>query len=260
MEPLRKLFEDPTAAPGSLPPAAARLYGGGLELAPDLLYCNFVSSLDGVVALGEPGVGDGPTISGRSEADHVVMAVLRALADCVVVGAGTLRADHGHLWTPGYIYPALAAELAPLGEPRLVVVTASGHLEPAEPALQRDALVITTEAGAARLRGKLAAPVKLISLGSAPLRGRAVLDAVRAEGHRRVLTEGGPRLLSSFVADGLLDELFLTLSPLLAGRGERGGRLGLLEGVELLPGRPEWWRLRSARGHASHLFLRYTRA
>src|SRR5258708_4296556 len=62
---------------------------------------------------------------------------------------------------------------------------------------------------------------------------RSVLDAVRAEGHRRVLTEGGPTLLAGLAAAGLLDELFLTLSPVLAGRRAGDGRLGLAEGAHL---------------------------
>jgi len=65
--------------------------------------------------------------------------------------------------------------------------------------------------------------------------------------------------MAHFVETSLLDSLFLTLSPVLAGRSAGDGRLGLLEGVELLPGRPEWWRLASIRRHDSHLFLRYDR-
>jgi riboflavin biosynthesis pyrimidine reductase len=72
-----------------------------------------------------------------------------------------------------------------------------------------------------------------------------------------VLTEGGPRLLVRFAADRALDELFLTLSPVLAGRRSGDGRLGLLEGVRLLPGDGRWGRLRSLRAAGSHLFLRY---
>jgi riboflavin biosynthesis pyrimidine reductase len=83
------------------------------------------------------------------------------------------------------------------------------------------------------------------------------VEAVRAEGHRRLLTEGGPTLLGRFLADQVLDELFLTLSPLVAGRSSGDGRLSLVEGIELLPGDGGWAALRSVRAHGSHLFLRY---
>jgi hypothetical protein len=60
------------------------------------------------------------------------------------------------------------------------------------------------------------------------------------------------------VEDRVLDELFLTLSPLFAGRRSGDGRLSLLEGLHLLPGDPGWARLLSVRAHGSHLFLRYS--
>ena len=73
-----------------------------------------------------------------------------------------------------------------------------------------------------------------------------------------MLTEGGPTLLARLVADGALDELFCTLSPVLAGRRSGDGRLGLLEGVQLLPADGRWARLVSLRTAGSHLFLRYS--
>lgn len=71
-----------------------------------------------------------------------------------------------------------------------------------------------------------------------------------------VLTEGGPRLLGQLAADGLLDELFLTISPVLAGRGDTA-RPGLVAARELLPGRTEPAELLTVRRHGSCLFLRY---
>ena len=257
MEPLRVL-QDEAGPAGELPPALAELYGGGLALAPDLLYANLISSLDGVAALAAPR-GAGRALRGDCEADRFLMALLRDLADALVIGAGTLRADRGHLWTAAYIDPERAGLHGALGrpDPRLVVVTASGALDPGERALQAGTLVLTTDAGAARLAGRLPAACRVRSLGELPPSGRAVLEAVRAEGHRRVLTEGGPTLLARFAADGVLDELFWTLSPVLAGRRSGDGRLGLLEGVHLLPADGRWARLRSLRAAGSHLFLRY---
>ncbi len=257
MEPLRVLFEEPGPA-GDLPTALATAYGGGLPLAADLVYANFITSLDGVAALAAPR-GAGRTIRGRCDADRFVMALLRGLADAVVIGAGTLRADRGHLWTAAHVDRERAAEHRALGrpDPRLVVVTASGALDPSERALEAGALVLTTDAGAERLGGRLPATCRVLSLGAVAPSGRDVVTAVRAEGHRRVLTEGGPSFLAGLVADHALDELFLTLSPVLAGRRSGDGRLGLIEGVQLLPEHGRWLRLRSLRASGSHLFLRY---
>jgi riboflavin biosynthesis pyrimidine reductase len=83
-----------------------------------------------------------------------------------------------------------------------------------------------------------------------------VVEELRNDGHRVVLTEGGPHVMGELIKAGLLDESFLTISPVLAGRdGET--RLGMVEGVELLPGAGVWTRLLSARRHGDHLFLRY---
>jgi riboflavin biosynthesis pyrimidine reductase len=255
--PLRVL-EDETRPAGGLPAALAGLYGGDLVLAGDLLYANLVSSLDGVAVLAAPR-GAARTLRGEQDADRFVMGLLRDLADAVVIGAGTLRAEPGHLWTAAYIDRRRADLHRVLGrpDPRLVVVTASGDLDPGERALQAGALVLTTDAGATRLAGRLTATCRVRSLGERPPGGRALLAAVRDEGHRRVLTEGGPTLLASFAADGVLDELFLTLSPVLAGRRPGDGRLGLVEGVQLLPEGGRWARLVSVRAAGSHLFLRY---
>lgn len=257
MEPLKVLFEEPDAA-GPLPEPLAVLYGGGLRLADDILYANLIASVDGVSALVAPR-GAGAALRGNCDADRFVMALLRDLADAVLVGAGTLRADRGHLWTPAYI-DRERADLHRAGgrpDPRLVVVTASGELDPGERALRAGALVLTTEAGFLRLARRLPPACTVRSLGGDTPTGATILAAVRAEGYRRVLTEGGPTLLARFVSEGLLDELFLTLSPVLAGRRSGDGRLGLLEGVELLPGDGRWGRLRSLRVAGSHLFLRY---
>lgn len=72
-----------------------------------------------------------------------------------------------------------------------------------------------------------------------------------------ILSEGGPTLFASLLASRLVDELFLTISPLLAGRDVRP-RLPLVRGVELLPHAAADLRLRSARRHEDHLFLRYS--
>ncbi len=264
MTPLELLEERRGLPSYEMPEALSRLYGGSLGFEAPRLYANFVSSLDGVVAL--EGVNNSSqVISGRSEADRFVMGLLRACADAVLIGAGTLRAAPRSLWTPAYIYPDAAAAFAELRRalgrtdmPRLAVLTARGEIDPGHPALEAGALVLTTSLGASKLEGRLPASSTLVTLGD----GRAidlpdVMTTLRSEGHQVVLSEGGPTLIGGLLEAGLLDELFLTLSPLLAGRSSDGGRPGLVEGIELLPSRSIAGELVSIRRDRTHLFLRY---
>jgi riboflavin biosynthesis pyrimidine reductase len=247
-------------AGADLPDEIRRLYPGCIELGDPVLYANFVESLDGVVAL-EQG-NSGPAISGRSEADRFLMSLLRSFAQCVLIGAGTLRADRGHRWTPGYIYPKGAEATAELRsrlgldpEPLLVVLTASGDIDPAEPAVA-GALVLTSSAAAGGLRRRLPGSARIVEYGE-NAGGEVIVDRLRAEGLTRVLTEGGPSLMGVLLGSGQLDQLFITLSPVLAGRTAGARRLGLVEGIELLPHAGRSARLMGVRRGGQHLFLRY---
>ncbi|MEV6318053.1 dihydrofolate reductase family protein [Streptomyces sp. NPDC051776] len=261
---LKPLYEEPGLPHWGLPSTLAALYGGNLGFNEPCLYANFVASLDGVVDLGPEFPSSGSTISGREPADRFVMGLLRACADAVLIGAGTLRATPGHHWTPEHAYPAAATEFAELrhglgraAEPDLVVVTASGDIPADHPGLRAGTLIATTRAGARRLDGRLPATCTILAVGEGPgLPMADVLDAVRARGHTIVLTEGGPRVIGQLIGDSLLDELFLTVSPLLAGRADTP-RSGLVAGLELLPGVHKAAGLISARQRASYLFLRY---
>jgi riboflavin biosynthesis pyrimidine reductase len=260
MVPMDLMFEE-QGSPYDIPKQLERLYGGPLGFEAPRLYANFVSSLDGVVALaGEE--NSSQMISGRNEADRFVMGLLRALADAVLIGAGTLRAAPDSLWTPTYIYPEAAAEFAELRRylgrsdvRRLVLLTARGEVDPHHPALEAGALVLTTSLGGTRLGSRLPASSTVVALGD----GRAInlLDVIatlRSEGHQVVLSEGGPTVIGDLLQTQLLDEIFLTLSPILAGRCDGGSRV---EGAELLPSRSIFGDLMSVRRHGSHLFLRY---
>jgi riboflavin biosynthesis pyrimidine reductase len=262
--PLELLFEKGGLPSYALPGGLGRLYGGSLGFEAPRLYANFVSSLDGVVAL-EGEMHSSQMISERSEADRFVMGLLRACADAVLIGAGTLRAAPGSLWTPAYIYPDAAAEFAELrnhlgrsDEPRLVLLTARGEIDPHHPALEAGALVLTTSLGATTLGDRLPGSSTVVALGG----GRAinlvdVIATVRGEGYEIVLSEGGPTVVAGLLHAGQLDELFLTISPILAGRSAARGRPGLVEGIELLPSRSLSGDLLSIRRHGSHLFLRH---
>jgi riboflavin biosynthesis pyrimidine reductase len=263
LEPLVVLREHQSASPLPLTKEIRALYGGGLDLPQVCLVTNFVATIDSVVAI--PGVEhSNRMISDGSEADRFVMGILRACASAVVVGSGTMHSAPRTLWTAEQAFPPLASEYAALRRalgrserPVVAVVTASGSLDPAHPALEEGALVLTTEGGAATLGGTLPAAAEVVALpGGDRVDLRAAIDLLRARGHGTILSEGGPGLFGSMVADGLVNELFLTVSPLLAGRGA-DERRSLVEGAEVLPGRHARTQLLTARVHRDHLFLRY---
>lgn len=254
--PLQVLFERDGLPAFDLPEPLRDCYGGRLGLAERCVYANFVASVDGVVAL-RTEEESGHIISGGSEADRFVMGMLRACADAVLLGAGTFRKASGHLWRAEAIYPEGAPLFAQVREslglpphPPLVLVTASGEIDAGEPAL-RDAILVTTPAGEARLRGRLPLTTRV---RSGAIRLGELLEELRSQGYRRILTEGGPSLASELAAEGLLDELFLTRSPSLFGRLSADGRKSLVDGVDLR-GRPV--DLLSVRRSDSYLFLRY---
>ena len=262
LAPFEVLFEADTLPDYTLPADLKHLYGR-LGFPDPVVYSNFVSSLDGVVTLGsKPSAGS--VISGKYAADRFLMGLLRACADAVVIGAGTLRATPGHLWTPANVYPALATEFTALrsslgrsAEPALVLLTASGELDFAHPALAKGAIVITTSGGAKKVGDRLPPTCELVVMGKG-----GSLDLGKAIGELRnrgldvLLCEGGPHVMGQLLEDGLLDEAFLTVSPVVAGRG-REPRLGMVEGIELLPANGAWSKLLSARRHGDYLFLRY---
>jgi riboflavin biosynthesis pyrimidine reductase len=266
---LELLFDRGNVPAFDLPADIALAYAGAFGIRQPSLFANFVASVDGAVAL--DGAGEsGHVISGDSAADHFVMGLLRACADAVVIGAGTLRASPKHLWNAAKIFPLAAPHFSRLRRtlglaehPKLVVVTASGELDPSSPALS-DATVVTSPAGGARLRGVAAPGTRVIVVpessapsgaGSGRMNLAPVVELLRSEGHGLVLTEGGPSLVGQLVAENLLDELFLTVSPRLFGRYPGDGRKSLVDGVDL--GGKEL-ELESVRRHGSHLFLRYS--
>jgi riboflavin biosynthesis pyrimidine reductase len=274
LAPLQDLFDATTGEEVPLPGALASLYGKlrtPRHADRPHVIGNFVSTLDGVVSLGIPGKAGGGEISGFNPHDRMVMGVLRAVADAVVVGAGTLRASStDHVWTAKYIYPRLAdayQELrAALGKPEPplnVVVTGGGDIDLERRLFRSGAvpsLIVTTATGAQRLRDRDLPPsVRVEAVAEdGPLCAQAVLDAVgRARKSDLVLVEAGPRLMSDFFAERLLDELFLTLAPQVAGRDGGIERPGFVSGKLFAPERPVWGTLVGLKRGGDHLFLRY---
>lgn len=113
--------------------------------------------------------------------------------------------------------------------------------------------MLTSEQGAARLGDRLPRSATIVPIGSeSPIDPVATIEALRAGGHTLILCEGGPTLFGELTAAGLVDELFLTLSPLLAGRSATDRRLSLVEGTEFLPGSGVDCKLLTLRRAGSH--------
>jgi riboflavin biosynthesis pyrimidine reductase len=273
MTPLDTLFDATGGDDLPLPPELAALYGA-LRFAAHPgrphVVANFVTTLDGVVALDDKGTGGGAAISGNNIHDRAVMGLLRAAADAVVVGAGTLRSVPRHRWTADHIFPplrdayhALRDTLGKAEPPLNVIVTARGDLDLGLPVFSSGevpVLIVTTAAGAERLHTRdVPAGVRVdVASDAGRVSASAVLEAVRNSRTCDVmLLEGGPRLIADFFAERQVDELFLTLAPQVAGRDGENARLALVEGAAFAPARPIWGALTGVKRAEGHLFLRY---
>jgi riboflavin biosynthesis pyrimidine reductase len=181
--------------------------------------CNMISSVDGAIAVrGRSGMLGGP-------ADRRVFAVLRSLADVILVGAATARAE---MYGPASLSEPLreARELrgqAPV--PPIAVVTRSAQLDWSSPffvsAEVRPILLTTTDADRGALdRARSVADV--VQAGDDHVDLGQALDALEQRGYANVLAEGGPGINAQLVREQLLDELCLTVAPrLVAGMGPR---------------------------------------
>ena len=276
--PLETLYDGSTGPALPLPPELADFYGAlrfPLREGKPYVLANLVTSLDGVVSLGVEGKAGGKEISGSNVQDRALMGVLRAAADAVVVGAGTLRDGKGSPLTAASVYPPLKTAYASFRRaldkeqtPLAVIVTSSGDLDPSLPLFHREqeVLVVTTPKGARSLR-KLDLPSRVtVTEAPAPsahkeatIPAHSILDAIaQIRSCDLVLVEGGPHLLGDFLPEHLIDEQFLTLSPQLIGRDDSSHELHLVEGHTFAPADPLWCKLGVIKRCESHLFLRYT--
>ena len=211
---------------------------------------NFVTSTDGAVAV------DSFSAGLSSAPDKRVFSLLRELSDAVMVGAGTLRHEgYGALrLDPGQVARRRAAGLA--DQPTLVIVSSRLEL-PAEHRALTDAptrpIVLTHAAAPADRLASLESVVDVVTCGDEAVDLPAGLAALAARGLTQVLCEGGPHLFGALTAADAVDELCLTLSPLVAGPG--AGRI--IAGAPLPE--PRGLTLAHLLEEDGTLLLRYTR-
>ena len=199
------------------------------------VFFNFVETLDGRAAL------DGSTRALGGSADLEMLLSLRAAADAVLIGPGTIRAEgYGRL-----VGPERRADPPPavLISRRFDIPWEAGLFAAAD-----QPVIVYTEAEDAA--PDVASQLEVVCLEDAT--PRAVVDDLRARGHERILCEGGPTLFRGMLADGVVDELFLTLDPVLTGDE---GQPRIVEGLALEePMRAKLLWILEAEGD---LFLRY---
>jgi riboflavin biosynthesis pyrimidine reductase len=190
--------------------------GAGVPVGRPWVTTNMVASVDGAV-----------TVEGRSgglavPGDREIFRLLRSMADVVLVGAGTVRTER---YGPVRVDETLRSVRVSRGQqplPRLAVVTASGDLDPGlplfDPAVRGDhplPIVVTGERGRDRAAA-LGDNVEFIVTGEQEVNLGAVLARLADDGVNVVLCEGGPVLNAGLLADDLIDEMCLTVAPLVA--------------------------------------------
>lgn len=214
------------------------------------LRLNAVTSVDGA------GVVAGRSTALTDPADQQVLELLRAQCDVLLLGAGTVRAE-------GYAPPLVApprqrwrARRGRPAHPTLAVVSGRLALDPRHPVFAEAPtrpLVLTCAAAPADRREALAAVARVLVIGDRAVDLPAAVAALRGLGFEQVLCEGGPQVCGGLIAADLVDEVCLTVSPVLAG----GAAGRITTGPEV----PALRRLRLRRSwHAGDmLFLRYVR-
>lgn len=199
------------------------LYSWPSDLAEPWIRVNFVSSIDGAVS------SDGKSGGLGTPADGRLFAILRELADVIVVGAATVRTEN---YGGAKMDAAARERRAARGQssvPPIVVVTASARLDPGCRLLTDTdvaPIVVTGRAAPAdRIRGLAAAGAEVVAVDDDSVPTPALRSALSDRGLTRVLCEGGPTLFGQLLADDAVDELCLTTSPVLVAGGS--GRIAV---------------------------------
>jgi riboflavin-specific deaminase-like protein len=208
------------------------------------VYMNFVSTVDGRAAR------DGRTEALGSDADLELLLELRVMADAVLVGTGTLRAEGYDRLVRGEPRRARRVANGLAEDPLAVVLTRRFDVPWNAGLFQAPGQTVLVYTGAEGESPDVPAAVEVVRLTDP--RPAAAMADLRGRGVRALLCEGGPTLFGALLADGAVDELFLTITPLLTGDEDEpnivaGGRLAAPPELELR------WALRSG----AELFLRY---
>jgi riboflavin-specific deaminase-like protein len=208
-------MEELLPVPGPVDPAAAHaLIARTAPAGRPWVMVNMVASADGATSI------DGVSGGLGGPADKEVFSAIRAVADVILVAGGTVRAEqYGPPRTP----PVRRAERGSRGQapyPRIAVVSGSLDLDPGSPMFTDAAeppLVYTAAAAPAERREQLEAVAEVVVVEGDRVDVGAVIGDLYSRGARVVLVEGGPSLNGQLAAAGLVDELDLTTSPILAG-------------------------------------------
>jgi riboflavin biosynthesis pyrimidine reductase len=216
------------------------------------MILNMVSTVDGRASL------DGRSGPISSPADRELFHALRLPVDAVLVGAGTIRAErYGRMIRDG-ASRRLRAERGLAEEPLACIVSGRLHLDPDIPLLAEGSSRVAVLTSSAESLPPTAADVEYVraaGVGGVDM-ARALAEVRERFSVRTVLCEGGPHLARRLLAEGLLDELMLSLAPLAAGGEAAAGHgMRILAGDELDP--PVSLELLGALRSGSHLFLRY---
>lgn len=171
---------------------------------------NFVTTLDGAAQ-----DRSGLTAQLGGDDDTRVFALLRSMADVIVVGAATARTEGYEPVKPHEVDGGLRARLGLRELPPIAV--ASNSLEIPRALLASGQIVITHES--APLRQLDPGEADVITAGSSQVDWPVALALLQKRGYRRILCEGGPTLHGCLIAADLVDELCLTIAPLLASGG-----------------------------------------
>jgi riboflavin biosynthesis pyrimidine reductase len=189
---------------------------------PPYLACNFVSTLDGRATVG------GSTEKLGFPTDGRVLMRLRTFADAVIIGAGTMRVERYDRMLPVARLREYREQIGLPADPLTVIVTETMDLP-------WDAGLFTDGHGDVLLATPSSASPPSTATSVEVLRypGRVDLPSLLSDlalerGVRSAVCEGGPTVLGGLVEAGLVDDLFLTINPVLAGEGERGLMRGSL--------------------------------
>jgi riboflavin biosynthesis pyrimidine reductase len=212
------------------------------------LRANMIASLDGAAWFGDRVEALG------SAADQRLLVALRAMADVVIVGAGTIRAEGYGPLSAEPDWPSVRAGRPPV--PPLAIVSRRLDLDLDGPIFTKATsrtILLTTEAAPRDRLHQAERHAEVIVAGRDGLDWRTAVSELAARGHRRLLSEGGPTVLARAAQSEVLDELCLTVSPMLAA----GAAARILDGPALPA--PERFRLRALHADDDFLFLRYVR-